>query len=149
MSDKTFKVPPEVWAAFVDAQTAASDARNKARDSFEAMAVSVGVMPPTMVVLEDGVVSGEPPPDPALQEMKQILTMVSVLQSNMSEEARAKVLELLPLTPVRKLGDQVDKLYDGWTLDAAYSEPDEENALPSGETFQGKIMEVLGGSDDS
>ncbi len=150
MSDKKYTVPKEVWDKFVDAQTAASAARNGARDAFEEMAKAVGVMPPTMIVLEDGVVSGEPPPDPELMQMKQILNVVDVLKTLMTAEARAKVLELLDKDPVRSLGAQVDKLYDGWTLDAAYSVTDEADALPSEDTFEGKILEALdGGNDDA
>lgn len=147
--DKTYDVSPELWEAFMACQARASEAKTEARSVWEKMAADLGIIPATMSIFDEGVVTGEKVPDPKFAEMKQILLVADVMKSTLSEEGRATVLDLVSKPAVRSLSEQVDRLYDGWTLEAAYSVPDEEGTETAGEVLEGKVVSLLEGESDA
>lgn len=147
--DKVFDVPPEMWAAFVSCQETAAKARNEARELWEKIADHHGIVAPTMKVLEEGKVTGELVPDPQFMAEKQALTIVDVIRSQVEPELQEKILELVKVAPVRPLGKQVEMLYEGFTLEDAYSaEFDDAPESAEEETLMGNVLEVMEGDDE-
>lgn len=144
MATREYKVPEDLWNNYVKAVETQVEVSGAVRDAWEGIAESLGLIAPTMSVTGEGLVEGEPVPSPELSKDKSMLLLVDRLR-DLSVEDQKKVMELVAVAPVRLLGHQVEKLYDGWTLDAAYSVTDEEDAAVSNGTVAGKIIEALEG----
>lgn len=144
--EKHLEVPEELWKEFIDASAANMKQQVAIRDQWHKIADSLGLVRPTMQIVDEDkrLVSGEPVPTPELIRFKQLLLVVDAIRS-LSAEDQAKALELAQKEPVRLLGQQVGKLYDGWDVDSAYLLSDDAEAEG---TVLGKVLALTEGESN-